>query len=459
MLALAALFLLPGSTTASSTVLLTHDPADDPLTAIQTDQSLLGTRTVSESVVEQLGLPMTPDQFRGSFTSTVLSTQLIEIDLKAPTAAEAVSRLNALATTFLQFRNDALKAANDQAIQANNDQIDQLQAAVDKLTDQYNVAIAKKQGQLAQQILGEKGSDIDQIAKLNNENQTAHVAVDALTSASHVIDPAAVVPVSQPRRLVLGVMSGLILGSGIGIGLVFVHTLLSNSLRRREDVATALGRPVQFSAGAVRGRTPWGRQRRRVNLEILARGLATAVPDVRGAGESLALLGVGDLRSAAAVLVAAARELQGCDDQVFLVDLTREGWLMRAEHRDLPVHRPQERGGPTYGRLSVATSADAGPAEGEPLHEEWAAADVVLVLGEVELGIGTGQLSRWADRAVVLVGAGRATAELLRSISRMLTRTGPDLQFAMLVGADRRDESLGVPRRVSADEPQRMVRS
>jgi hypothetical protein len=41
----------------------------------------------------------------------------------------------------------------------------------------------------------------------------------------------------------------------------------------------------------------------------------------------------------------------------------------------------------------------------------------------------------------------------------MLTRTGPDLQFAMLVGADRRDESLGVPRRVSAEEPQRMARS
>ena len=85
LLALVALILLSGSTTATSTVLLTHSPTDDPLTAIQTDESLLGTRTVSESVVSQLGLPLSPEQFRSSFTSTQLSTELIEIDLQAPT--------------------------------------------------------------------------------------------------------------------------------------------------------------------------------------------------------------------------------------------------------------------------------------------------------------------------------------------------------------------------------------
>jgi hypothetical protein len=58
----------------------------------------------------------------------------------------------------------------------------------------------------------------------------------------------------------------------------------------------------------------------------------------------------------------------------------------------------------------------------------------------------------------VVVGAGKATAELLRSISRMLTRNGPKLEFGMLVGADATDESLGVPRRVAADEQQLRVR-
>ena len=158
------------------------------------------------------------------------------------------------------------------------------------------------------------------------------------------------------------------------------------------------------------------------------------------------------------MLVAAARILQDSGDEVFLVDLTREGWLMRATPTGLPVHQPQEREGPTYGRLSLASSADNGPAADDPLHEAWEAAHVVLVLGEIELGVGAGHLSIWADEVVLLVRAGKATAEFLRSVSRMLTRTGPNLEFAMLVGADHTDESLGVPRRVATDEPHRQAR-
>jgi capsular polysaccharide biosynthesis protein len=458
LLALTALILLPAPTTASSTVLLTHSATDDPLTAIESDESLLGTRTVSESVVSQLGLPLSPEQFRSTFTSTQLSTELIEIDLRAPTRSEAVTRLNTLARTFLEFRNEQLKNVSESTIQANDNQISQLQDAADELTKQYDSAIADDHGQLASDILGRKSQQLEQIAVLQSQNQAYQVQVDALTSASQVIDQAAVIPVSQPKRLVLGVMSGLVLGGGLGLAIVFVHALLSNSLRRREDVATALSRPVRFSAGAVRGLAPWREGRRRRNLAVLARGLASAVPDDASGRVGVALLGIGDLRSAATVLVAAARILQDAGDDVFLVDLTREGWLTQATPAGLPVHHPQEREGPTYGRLSLATSADNGPAADDPLHEAWVAADVVLVLGEIELGVGAGHLSIWADEVVLLVKAGKATAEFLRSVSRMLTRSGPNLEFAMLVGADHTDESLGVPRRVATDEPHRQAR-
>jgi capsular polysaccharide biosynthesis protein len=458
LLALATMFLVPASVTASSTVILSHSPTDDPLTAIQTDESVLGTRTVSESVVRQLGLPLTPDQFRDSFSSTQLSTELVEIELKAPTAHEAVTRLNTLASTFLDFRNEQLQSATDKTIQANDAQIHRLQEAIDQLTSQYNAAVAGNNGQLASEILSQKSQDIDQIATLQGQNQTSQGAVDALTSASHVIDPAAVVPVSQTKRLLLGVMSGIILGSGFGIGLIFLQTLLSNSLRRREDVATALGRPVRFSAGEVCGLVPWRERRRRRNLEVLATGLTTALPEAHGERMSVALVGVGDLRSTATVLVGAARRLQESGDGVFLVDLTREGWLTRVGRDSVHVYRPQEREGSAHGRLRMVSTAQIGPAPGDPLHEAWADADVVLVLGEVELGVGTGHLSAWADRVVLLVRAGKATAELLRSISRMLTGSGPDFEFAMLVGADRTDESLGVPRRAAFEEPQRRAR-
>jgi capsular polysaccharide biosynthesis protein len=460
-LALATLFLVPRSASASSTVLLTHGPTDDPATAIQIDQSLLGTRTVSESVVSQLGLSITPDEFRASFTSSQLSTELIEIELQAPTNKEAVARLNALATTFLQFRNTQLRAQTEHAIQANDEQVSRLQTSVSQLTRQYNSALEDGNGQLASDTLNRKSQLLAQIAALQSENQAAEVRVDSVTSASHVIDAASVVPVSGLKRLVLGTLSGLILGAGLGIAGVFGHTLVSNKLRRREDIATALNRPVAFSAGKARGRLPWKASARRHQIDVLAKGLTTTLTPIgRADREALALLGVGDMPSAARVLCAAAQHLESLGNRVFLVDLTIGGWLMKegCGPADLPVYRPQEHVGPVRGQLRVASSADTGPAHDDPLHEGWMSAEVVLVLGEVELGIGSGHLSLWADRCVLLVAAGKTTAELLRSIARTLMRGGPTFEFAMLVGADKTDQSVGLPRRVEVDEPQRRVR-
>ena len=457
LLALVAMFALPQSATASATVLLQHDPASDPLTAIQTDESLLATRTVSENAVDALGLPMSPDAFQGTFTASQASTEVLVIDLKAPTNAEAVRRLTALCAAFLDFRNGTLQERADKIVASDKSQMEILQNQVDGLTQESQAALSEGQGELAQSYIGQIAQRQDQIATLQQESQTTALTADSLAAASHVVDPAAPLPPGGKKRIALGVMSGLILGGGLGIGLVFVHALISNSLRRREDVATALGRPVSFSTGAVSGVVPWRRRNRARNLEVLATGLISGLPDERSGTERLGVLGVGDLRSAARVVVAAARELESEGDQVFLVDLTEQGWLAR-RHGDLAVYRPEERAHLTDGPLALASSADTGVPREHPLRADWQAADVVLVLGEVELGVGTGHLSTWADRAVVVVGAGKATAELLRSISRMLTRNGPKLEFGMLVGADATDESLGVPRRVAADEQQLRVR-
>ena len=47
------------------------------------------------------------------------------------------------------------------------------------------------------------------------------------------------------------VLSGLIGGLAIGLGIVIVRELISDRLRRRDDIAAALGGPVRLSVGAV----------------------------------------------------------------------------------------------------------------------------------------------------------------------------------------------------------------
>src|SRR5262249_55069684 len=162
------------------------------------------------------------------------------------------------------------------------------------------------------------------IGTLHTTIQDTQLQSDSLAVASHVVDPAAAVPPGGLKHRVLGVMSGLILGFGLGVGIVFAHALVSNRLRRREEIATALGHAVPFSAGAVRGRFGWGapallpstRKRRLRNLDVLVQGLTAALPADRDARTRLALVGVGDLRSAASVVMATASRFQEQGERV-----------------------------------------------------------------------------------------------------------------------------------------------
>ena len=141
LLALAALILLSGPTTASSTVLLTHSATDDPLTAIQSDESLLGTRTVLGIGRQATRAPHLARALRSTFTSSSqLSTELIEIDLQAPTAQEAMTRLNALASDFPGVPQRAAEEGDRNTIQANDDQISSFRRRRRAVTKQYNIS-------------------------------------------------------------------------------------------------------------------------------------------------------------------------------------------------------------------------------------------------------------------------------------------------------------------------------
>jgi hypothetical protein len=83
--------------------------------------------------------------------------------------------------------------------------------------------------------------------------------------------------------------------------------------------------------------------------------------------------------------------------------------------------------------------------EKDPLRPAWDNADVVLTLAEIDPAIGVEHLKSWADQVVLLVTAGRSSAELLRTTAGLIRSAALKLPFAVLVGADRTDESLGVP--------------
>ena len=458
--------VVPAKGVGTVTLLLSHDPATDATTAMETDISLLRTRTVAQSVIDDLGLPVTTEELQATITATDVTPTVLVIDVAAPDDASALTRVRALSKAYLAFRGTQLESQSNALIDGYQEQIDGLKKQASDLTQKYNAlsAAGPERQSEATEALTERSSVGAEIGRLQQLVEDTALQSHAIVEASHELDPPSTVPRSTLRRLVLTVGSGLIGGLALGIGLVLFQALTSTRLRRREEVALALAAPVRVSAGRIRRGTPWRRRGRRSarEVDVLVHGLESAVTPRKGRRVALGVLAVDDSQDAALVVSTLAVRLAVTGRSVFLVDLSRGGRLgrtvaramARARHevgpREPEVFRPERE--PVLARGPLATSPAAWSAlpEDHPSRAAWDAADVVLTLGEVDPAVGVDHLATWVTRVVLLVAAGRSSAERLRTVGELVRASGLDLAFAMMLEADPTDESSGL---VAQPEP------
>lgn len=190
-----------------------------------------------------------------------------------------------------------------------------------------------------------------------------------------------------------------------------------------------------------------------------------------GPPNGVALAAIGNARAAAAVISALASHLRGLGLSVFLVDLTASGALVsdlspgeaptdQGVSREQAVavgaadaggtgsapgvFRPTGIPGLARGPRGAAPGAAIDLPVGEAQRHIWDAADVVLALVQVKPGIDVENLTSWVGQVVPLVTAGRSTPELLETTAGLIRAAGLTLPFAMMVGSDHTDESLGL---------------
>src|SRR5262249_1393959 len=84
------------------------------------------------------------------------------------------------------------------------------------------------------------------------DRATVEPATVAAVRGSVLLDAASPLPHSRLKPLLRGVAIGLVAGLALGMGIVVIQALVSDRLRRRDDVARALGAPVRLSVGGVR---------------------------------------------------------------------------------------------------------------------------------------------------------------------------------------------------------------
>jgi capsular polysaccharide biosynthesis protein len=558
LLGLGAVVLAPPHSTGTVTLLMAHPASIDGPDGMATDVSLLNTDEVAKRTVDELGLNLTPAEFRSTVAAKPVTTQILSIAVSGQDDASVVARTQALVNHYLAFRSTQLRSLSGGLISGYETRIASMQDQVKALTSQYGELSQRGAGGQSQalEILTRRADLNSQIASMQRAIEDATLQTQAAIDSTHVIDSPRAEVTSARRTMVLAVGSGLIAGAGFGVGLVLFRALVSDRLRRRQDVGIALGAPVRFSVvskgppdnrfGRV-GR--WFRPRhvwRGDDLEALARGLESALKSSSGSGNgssrlrasasmnglvaavatstgtraangagangtaphlgatakrrlrphayaatllahvdtpesadieatrgalevsggsffstarsvgpanSVAVAAICSAATAADVIHAAATRLRERGFTVFLVDLSRSGALVErmTQHRDHGVHRLPAPGiwRPSgLPRLAIGPRGFAGNAvthlPPDVRRGGWDTSDVVLALVEVDPGIEATHLASWVEQVVPLVAAGRSTAELLETTGELVRAASLRLPFAMMVGADGTDESLGL---------------
>lgn len=430
-LAFAWLVLVPPKSVGTVTLLLAHDSATQPDAAMATDVRLLKTRTVAQEVGDKLGLEVSPDDLQATILAVPATSSVLEVDIAGSDAEDAVRRAGVLADTYLSYREEQLTLQSRAVTQGYEERIDALQSQVDDLTQQYDAITASgTDSDRAADVLTLRGQLLTEITRLQNEIESDSLEANAVTAASHVLDPASLVPQSPLRRAVLSVGSGLVGGLALGLGLVVLYAVTTGRLRSRADVAAAMGLPVAYSAGRLSPRWRRPGERHRAALELLVDGLASALPTRGKRRQRLGLISVDCEREGAKVIAALARRF-AVERSVVAMDLTSRGLVEK------------EMASPASERADIATEAATGSAVAVSGPSSELVADVILSLASFEIGRGLAHVKSTAPRCVVLVKSGESSAERLRTVAQAARAAGLDIPFVMLVGADSSDASFG----------------
>ena len=450
---------------ASATVLLAYTPNVNPQVQVQNEVSLAQSEPVASRVVQELKLSQSVASLEKACTVTAVTDNVLTINVGAPSSTAAVQRTSAVATTFLQYRaqlarvqQQQLFAQLDQQYNAAAQRLQVLQAQSNQIpvppsTPTQKADYNSLQNQIAQQ---------EQIIQyVTATKASAKTDTNVIVTDSYVLNPAIALPRSRTKGPALYFVGGLFGGIVVGMGGVLIAALMSHRLRRRDDVAVALGAPVRLSVGRLR-RSRWPltlprrAARRKLDMKRIVSYLRGAVPGSSRGPASLAIVAVDDAQVVAQAFVSLAVSYASEGKQVAVADLSCGAHLAHLlKIRNPGLHTVSQNGanltlvlpqpedvapvGPVAGGASPAVTAKADPA----LVTACSSADLLLTFATLDPAFGGDHLGTWATTVVVVVTAGESSAERVHSVGEMIRLAGTRLDSIVLIGADNSDESFG----------------
>ncbi|MEP7022229.1 MAG: hypothetical protein ABJB47_00115 [Actinomycetota bacterium] len=515
------LFLLhPPAYQATTTTLLALGPSEDPQTAVQTDAALAMSRPVAARARQQLRISDSVSGLLASYTASSVTSRVLLITVRASSASQAVSRARAVTAAFLQYRADQLRAYSQiasnslaQPVSAGKAHIASLETKISNLSGQTLTASqSTRLAGLRDVLTKDKSTQAALEENMRQQQQTTVAGTYTAIRGSRVVNNAALVQHSRKKTAVIYAATGLVGFTILGVGLTVVLALVSDKLRRRDDIALALGTPVRVSVGQVRLRRllPGRRGLAAASLPAVQRiagQLRTILPADPGCA-TLAVIPADRTDVAALAIVALAASCAKEGQRVIVADLCpgapagrvlgvkRPGihqvdmpdaqltvvlpersdlipvGPLRLRGRPVPAaaRRPAANGSAAADQAAAevpAADQPAGPVTGKPscvngpgtsaaadLATAYASADVLLTLAVLDPMIGAEHLATWSSNAVAVVTAGRSSWTRTQAVGEMIRLAGIRLVSAVLIGAEQTDESLGMmhPPRADRDD-------
>jgi hypothetical protein len=414
------------------------------------DIALLQTPAVGQRAADLLGEPsLSPSKILGKAPGVAASDNILTLNVSGPSKTEAERRASALAKAFLGFRAERLQQQTAAANKALEGQISSLQHQISELGAAINAPGSSSQGDQLSTLVGEQSSDTSELATLEQTVQQNQIASIGVVRGSSVVTPGTLIPASSVKLFGLDAMGGLIGGLLVGAAYVAVQAVLSDRLRRRDEVASLLGAPVELSIRQVR--VPKRRRDRWISQAALKpTGEISSLAGYlrrrgvrQGGRKTLLLVAMDDMVVPAAALALLGKRLADEGESVLVADLTDEGLLAQSVE-NLWIDRPALADRPG-GHLQVfRPSRDD---IGEVVEPPWVATpdgvNAVLVLTKVDPARGAWNLE-WAKQAVVSVTAGRSSGQAVSSTAVLLRAAGITIRSGVLIGADAEDESIGL---------------
>jgi capsular polysaccharide biosynthesis protein len=445
MLAGASFHLVLPSKYTAVTALYLVEPSG---TTTSDDATLLQSDAVAERAFAYLPTKA-DDASYSDYQGEALSDEILEISASASTRAGAVSYARALGKAFFAVRNEQITYQTEVDVAGLASQVSAVQDQIGRLTGSIDALSASGSSpEFANQVaalISARDNDYSQVSQLEAQQQQDLLAETSVVKGSRVLDPAEAAAVSSKRAAAKDGLSGLVAGVALGLGFVLVVAVVSDRPRRRADVALALGVPIELSLGRFHRRRLLRRWRLRrllaeppTEFRVLERRLRAHAE--AAAGSALLVVAVEAAEPAALGVGSLALSFASEGKQVLVVDMAEGRPLARL----LCARGP--KGSPLlatfHGRtvtLFMAPDDPTEPADPEVLRD----ADVVLVLASITPALGAEHLAAWGNGAVVAVTAGKVSTARLAATTQMLNQANLSTRSAILVGADKEDESFG----------------